>query len=258
MILKSRLVWFIPICVGLLWPAILFANTAIIAVYTPEFVMIGADSLLVATGTHRHQFGCKIGETNKIFWASSGMNKTVDNAPVNFDIDRIASEAVKSSHDFAGAIAAFESSARRAIPPVLEWLAISIPSAFAKQLGGDAVSIVFAGVDHNEVRMSTVELKVDPNSNAIAVGLTTSRHDCPGADCITPIALGTIEAMQAEAARELDIWQKLGAVPAIRKLIAVEIAAKPDIVGGPLTILKITPAGLSWPEVGECQYPEPN
>jgi hypothetical protein len=226
-----------------------FANTAIIAHYTPEFVVIGADSLLTAVITQRHQFGCKIGETNNIFWAGAGVNKTVGDVPVDFDINRIASEAAKSAHDFNGAITAFESRARTAVLPVFEWLARSNPSAFTKQLAvPDAVAIVFAGVDHNEVRMSTVELKVDPNSNAIAVGLTTSRHDCPGADCITPIALGTIEAMQAEGAREPDIWHKLGAVPAIRKLIAVEIAAKPDIVGGPLTILEITRSGVSGPK----------
>jgi hypothetical protein len=239
-----------------LWASAGFANTAIIAAYSPTLVVIGADSL-ESTDTTSRWIQCKIGETNKVAWASSGI-KTRKVAPIQFDADQVASQAVKSSHDFGDIITNFIVRASDALTPLLKWMATSMPDAFAKHaLAQCPLQIIFAGIDHDKIRMSAVQFHLESNSNAHAIIFAISRYDCPSPKCLTRPVLGTYEAINAEFARDPNIWEQLGFISTIKKLLTVEKAARPDIVGGPLSIVQITPDGITWPERGACQDKQP-
>jgi hypothetical protein len=53
-----------------------------------------------------------------------------------------------------------------------------------------------------------------------------------------------------------DIWTKPRVIPAINKLLTLESFARPDIVGGPIPIVGVTPTHIRWPQKGECQDQE--
>ncbi len=246
------------------------ADTAIIAYRTPQFIVIGADSKMTGSKTgETRRFRCKIGQAKNIVWASSGLTKTIGKVPVNFDVNQVAFDAVNSTSDFDDLIARFDSRIMSDLVPLLTFVAVSTPTYFTDRvLNKPAVEIIFAGVDHDQIRASVRYFVVERNSNASTFSdaskfvLTPQHVDCPSKNCASSeegsFRLGAQDAIDAELTREPEIWQKLGVVPAIKKLIGLQIVHSPNLVGGPLTIMKISRSGIDWIEKGACQNPQPN
>jgi hypothetical protein len=257
----QRRFWIVWLLAITFWPRFVYA-TAIIAVWTPETAVIGADSLLGFSRSQKTQFVCKIGETNNIFWAASGIVHTSDQAAVNFNVYRIAADAIKSSRDFDGAVATFERWFIVAAVRDLRWKAQFDPSGFASAKRF-FLQIVFAGLDHNKPRMAIRQFNIEPNSSVKAVTVTSigAENTCPSSHCgaILHVAMGTNDAIVADATGyEPDIWFSLGIVPAVERLLTIQAAATPTIVGGPLAIVEITSSGVKWPDVGICEDAEIN
>jgi hypothetical protein len=257
----ERQCWIILFLAITFWPKCGY-STAIIAVWTPYTAVIGADSLLGFSKSQKTQLMCKIGQTNNIFWAASGIVHTSDQADVNFNVYRIAADAIKASPNFDGAVATFEARFTVAAVRDLRWKAQFDPSefAYAKHF---FLQIVFAGLDNNKPRMAIRQFSVESNSSAKAVSVTTMgvENTCPSPHCgaILSMAMGTNDAMVADVTRnEPDIWLSIGIVPAVKKLLTIQATATPDIVGGPLSVVQITSSGIKWPVVGICEAPEIN
>ena len=62
---------------------------------------------------------------------------------------------------------------------------------------------------------------------------------------------GSMKQSTKRSLRMPDFW-KIGIAEAIRKLINLEISAKPSFVGPPISILTIDKSGPRWIEQGAC------
>jgi hypothetical protein len=246
---------------GLFWNTPLFANTAIIAFGTPEFVIIGADSKMTTLDGRITRTGCKIGVSKNIVWASALFTEVISHNSVKVDVNRIAYESIQSGLPLKDVVADFESRIQPAIIPVIAGIAKADPHFFNQKIRGYAVvEIVFVGIYDNEVHTFARDFQVEANSNVTQIILGLHRFDCPSSDCPTGglIRFGTHNAIDGELARNPDIWNTLGIVPAIEKLIEIQMATTPNIVGGPIAIVKVSRSGADWLKTGACHNAQPN
>jgi hypothetical protein len=227
------------------------ADTAIIAFRTPDFVLIGADSKISVLDSLEKRTSCKVGIAKNIAWANADFTKTIGNAP-NFDVGLIASQSVEFSGSFNAALVDFDARAKEGLTDVLTWLAKSYPAEFVGLKDRVVAEAVFAGVDHDQMRMSVRFFRAGFNQTK-RVQITVHSSDCPG-DCLVKknlaVSLGTHDAIERAWANNPNIWEN--PIETIRQLILIQAAATPDTVGPPITILEITRNGPTWIDKGAC------
>jgi hypothetical protein len=231
-----KYMWF-----GLMTALVAFVNlasaTSIIALYTPRYVYIGADSLITSLNSKESMKGCKIQRDNNFTWASAGL---LFETGGTFDLRRIAAENLKPGATFIQAADGLQVVVTREFPgAVMRAKADGVKD-------GLRTDIVIAAFEAGRLHMS--QISVDEASG-------TKRRDCPGTTCgeMGVFLLGQHQAVDRILDGRHAIWRELGIADAMKHLLNAQITETPEFVSGPLALVKLTSDGMTWVEGGACK-----
>jgi hypothetical protein len=129
------------------------------------------------------------------------------------------------------------------------------PPMFTKTYGGSAaLQLILIGTDQHAPKVVVAEFQAVESSSS-AIRLDTRTMSCPGT-CSTPTVgffLGAHEAIEQALKHESRILSRPDE-HGVEKLIGLEYDSRPDIVGGPLSMLKIDRSGPTMLRSGTCAF----
>ena len=149
------------------------------------------------------------------------------------------------------------SAARELIPrkltPLLEAMLGADPAMFEKTYAGQAaLQLALIGEEHNSPKVVVVEFQAEEIA-ADAIALTARTMRCPG-DCpasTTFYLLGAHEAMDQSVRSHADAIVHDGQA-GTERLLGLEYSSRPDLVGGPVSTLKVGRSGGALLRNGVC------
>lgn len=97
-------------------PSLAMAQTSIVSIMTPDSIVVGADSKSVTKDYKEAALVCKVGSTDGVFWARSGI---ATDTTSGFSVDSIALDAVSKGGTIQERVTRFE---QLLIPPLKNFL----------------------------------------------------------------------------------------------------------------------------------------
>lgn len=141
-----------------------------------------------------------------------------------------------------------------AVPAVLVNLLTSIeaiqPGVFEQAYRNrPALQIAFLGVEQRQPQARVTEYVAISDAGDIRVVPHTM--SCPAVDRTCNYFLGISDKIQASVRAEPKLLKTIGSEQ-VERLIRLEYADRPDVVGGPVTMISYTPSGLGEVREGAC------
>jgi len=211
-------------------------------IVSPNHVVLGADSLLRGDSTNR--YGCKIMQSGAVFWAAAGLE---DDSKTGFGVRKfIDQSAAKTSHvqdmlDSAGV--RLLPSLQKEIPLIKR----GMPWFYQRILnGGFILQIMAARETGVGLEAYVKEFRVVNDK----VGTAPSRTCSQLQGCI--FHAGANDAVsQYIASHDHEVWDAKADM-AIDRMMAVAFQADPANIGGPISILDISPNNTGWLRKNGC------
>ncbi len=237
--------WIVAFCL-LLVPGAEATSVAILV--TSRTILIAADGIDTKTinGVDTFEPYCKVRNQGSAFYTAAG---DLSIPELNFNVWRLAADAVRKSKTMSGISDRIEQSVLARLPAVVEHSKFADPANYQRWLTGTPVILIaFASFEKDVPRVVAVSF---PLSNRGAI-LKPIRNKLGGPDVEVDTGFfGYNERMKAAASpRSPDSWQpkfRKHPVAFIQGLIQLEIdQARHDHrrdVGPPIAILKITKTG---------------
>lgn len=223
-------------------------GTCIIAIRLNDQVVVGADSKINRADSMipAKEPYCKIGVGDGFFFAISGI---VLEEKTGFNPYMIISKAPKIHGTIEQKGEWFERMIGKPLFEMLERYRRGSPSNYELlfQRTSSPLQIIFFGVEKGSSFVLATYFAPTSRSARDPVEITTYRYKCPG-DCPNGeqiFMLGEHHAIDRFLSGEPNFWKK-DPVGAVRKLIELEIADDPEIVGPPIDILQIDRNGTRW------------
>jgi hypothetical protein len=228
--------------------------TTAIALRTPARIVLGADSKVT---TPDHQDGgsrCKIGSVNGVLWIEAGITVI---PKVHFALSDVAASAMSANAPVSDRVAKFEDAIQSGLIPIMNRVRVSVPFFFADRLNKAWIQIAFASVEDGvpTLRVRSFVTRASPDRGAY---LDIDRTDLPNPAFPETVfaTLGHDEVVNAKLAAiagDRQQWLKAkGEDHAVAELIGDEIAALPQDVGPPISVVDITRDGVNWISRGAC------
>lgn len=233
-VIRTLLAWFLV-------PASAFATT-IIAVRTPEFVIIAADSKATYMGQSGPPTVCKIYNNGQLYFAVAGLDH---DAHRNFYVRTIVAQSLLPSANFDDQVARVERAISQSLMTELNRMQREDPGmyAFTKHSSRDVVSLVLAqyqdGVPHLAVR--GFEWIANP-APVINIDRVTCPGDCSDGRELVSLGEKTVaeKFMRDNAGEDFDL-------PALAtKLVQLEIDSSHGDVGPPINEVRLDKDGVNW------------
>jgi hypothetical protein len=224
--------------------------TTLVAVRTLNAIFIGSDSKMINGDGGEAGNRCKILSSNGAYF---GIARIWGSPAQGFTVASFAAEALHSNTDLPSRVSHFEKLLLGPLERLLIALKTTDAARFQREIDGQSVvDTLFVGFEDGYPAFLLRSFIV---RNGAAEGITVRirREDC-SRDCseaLAYVALGQHEAIDKALAENPNYW-KIGFAEAIRKLINLEISAKPSFVGPPISILTIDKDGPRWIEQGAC------
>ena len=212
-------------------------------------VVLAADSLLRLSyaGTTFQQ--CKIIRQPECTFAMAGLlNK--GSPPLN--LKDLGEAACGLPGDLRHKADGFMALAKEPVTTVADFLRVNEPQFYADTIassGGELVMVAFAGAEKGNPSIFVRGFRIDTNG-----GLTPISYNV-----VAPNDLGFFAGFTESIAAYIKAnpqWTKMNRVSAARKFLQLEIAAHPEGVGRPVSILTIDKMGRQkWISPGLCTAP---
>jgi hypothetical protein len=220
--------------------------TTVIAVRTPAAVVIAPDSMASGgTGFRVKADVCKIRRVGDVVFASAGF---MANLPLQIDVYRIAQESACVSCPVREYAQRFTDRFLPAMAAELRWAKEHDAEAWAEYQRAECFQAVFAGVEQGvpSLVLRTFRCAADFQGRPFVVPARSM--DCPG-DCdesvLRYIPLGAGRAVKPAP----KFWREHEDVAgAARFLVEEQMRASSDRVGGSITVVRITAAGVTCVE----------
>lgn len=215
--------------------------TTVIALYTPEGVIIGSDSKIVALNGPDASYGCKIHVAGRFAWASAGLLAETRGP---FDLRGIVKAALDGTVSF-----------REATGRLKRFTDARYHDFRERSIQGG----VSAAMAYTDVLLAGVGADQIPHVSVMRFGRTAPTTECPSAKCPE---FGFLELGERARIDNIlygphglvhTIWKSKGVPEAIAYLIAAQERATPKLVGGPISILGIDKSGPHWIVPGVCR-----
>jgi hypothetical protein len=237
------------------------SGTAVVAVYTPNRVVLGADSLAITKVTNTRRVGCKIFQFGSVFMAMAGIHKDQGASYYPETYAKNAAESGGSIKDIADRFSRVElkefgkyvSEMRMQDPHLFEDICIRSESCEAQ--------VIFVGSQNHTAALSYRAFETVVSSGQVQVR-TYITQDCPGpsSNCPNPflqiVSIGYSREMNLALIQDPHYFQKYGVLESVKKLINVAIKAHPLDVGPPISVLTVdgNSGKASWASQsqGEC------
>lgn len=160
-------------------PAVVGAQTSIVAVMTNDLIVIGAGSKETTPDGRETTTFCKIGSTNEVFWARAYYAR---DSGLNFSADAVAREAILTEGTLKERVSGFE----RKVEPLLKRIAETRMANDRAWLqshseGKPVLQIVFAAFENGRPLMLVRNFRAHIEGNGFRIE-NRSPRTCPG-DC---------------------------------------------------------------------------
>jgi hypothetical protein len=245
----------IPICALCVLPFLVavpvFATTVVALIDRNHHrAVIAADSLLVYKVAGTSTQTCKIVAKPGCTFGMAGL--FYKEYPV-FHLEELAEQACSLPGDLRHKADAFLDIAKDPVISVAQYIRQNEPQFYgelASSNGGELVIVVFAGPDPGNPAIFARGYKVGSNGSIDAVSLDVT-EDNNGAGFF-----GGATAQIAAYIKKHPNWQQGDKVKAARKFVQLEIAAHPEWVGPPVSVVTINQLDQQkWPSPGVCTVP---
>lgn len=222
--------------------------TTVVVLVNADSILIGADSLRSSGDTV-----CKIGLEGTTHFTFAGV---VDGAVTKFSLVSTITKAIASQKTIAEQIKALDALMLPILESEAEYVRLNQRSeAFmyaAAQVNAPFAEVVLVGVDNGKPTAAHRVYTLGPKRITRACP-----GDCPAAtDTFFLGQIGAISKHLSKTGGAQKFFSERTDQAAIRELIEVEIAASPQLVGGPINILRIpVQGGADWLEGGgSCSF----
>ena len=222
-------------------------HTSLVVVKRPTEIIIAADSKRTDPRVVGRSIpACKIVRTSSLVFAATGYSQ--DEA-TGFNVTELALQSSRATGDSSNKVQVFEQMATEQLAKAANWFQVNDPKVYALIFDkGDAFKIVFAALDRGTPVLYERAFKVTRGGDGKSK-VSVWRRDYP--DPRQPFAqsftaYGETDGIQSFLQNQRDFWASHDPIAAARRLVEVEIAAKPDKVGQPVDIIRIDPNGIQW------------
>ena len=228
------------ISLGLLFLCGRALATTVFALYTPQGIVIGSDSKIVALNGPDASYGCKIHVAGRFAWASAGLLAETRGP---FDLRGIVKASLDGTVSFreaAGRLKRFTDAKYH------DFRERSIQGGVSAEMA--YTDVLLAGVGADQI----------PHVSVMRFGRIAPTTECPSAKCpkFGLLELGVYaridDILFGPHGQVHTIWKSKGVPDAIAYLIAAQERATPELVGGPISILEINKSGPHWIVPGVC------
>ena len=246
------------VLIAIVLPNVALATTIVAIIDSDQYkIILGADSLITSFDLQwgqaiGHYRGCKIVVMPDCVAATAGLTFS---QRFTFDLHRIARRACTASGDLHDKADTFTEQALQAVRTLARQIRKISPAIYGKTFipGQDIVQAVFAGVQNRH--LSILGRAIFANE--------TRTIDAKEFDALTngptPSAvLGQSAAIIDYISADPD-WNQEDTVNIVKKFLDMEVRARPDLVGPPVSILEIgqdimspEQAASKWLMAGAC------
>jgi hypothetical protein len=217
--------------------------TSIVAVRSPEFILIAADSKPTWKGRPGPSVVCKIYRTGALYFAVAGIDH---DSGRGFYVKDLVAGGAESSGRFEAQVASVDEKISPRFLVEMKQMKAEDPDEykFASAEDGPQLTIAFAKFEEGAPYFAVRGFQYD---DELLPRVKLSRADCPGANCPQGVLLeyvgksGYIKDYVAKHGGE-----KIGAEALARKLVELEIEEAPSTVGPPIELLRIDASGPYW------------
>ena len=212
--------------------------------------VIAADSLLVYKVSGTSTETCKIVAKPACTFGMAGL--FYKEYPV-FHLQELAEQACGMPGDLRQKADAFLDIAKDPLMSVAQYIQQNEPKFFGELTssnGGELVMVVFAGPDPGNPAIFARGYKLGSNGSIDPISLDAT-EDNNGAGFF-----GGATAQIASYIKQHPNWQHEDKVKAARRFVQLEIAAHPEWVGPPVSVVTINQLDQQkWPSPGVCTVP---
>jgi len=238
----------------LLWPSPGFA-TSIVGLIDRQHhrIVLAADSLVRHEDEQTKTKQCKIINTPNCVFSMAG--QFTKDFP-RFDLQELATDACSQSGDLRRKADAFVQLAKAPTIRLVQYLHDHESAHFASAVAsGDFIDVLFAGIDkrHLSVFVRGFRIQRDGAVQVVADEISDTPKSHRG------LLAGVTEAIAKYVSVHKN-WEEMGTPLAAKTFVEMEIAANPDMVGAPISILEIDQSILRpgqfatrWIESGACK-----
>ncbi len=228
-------------------------GTAVVVLRSPKAIYAAVDSKLTmetsldGVRTTYSAAECKVKRVGPYYSIVAGLARTSN----GFDALEEVAHDYKAGDDLTTLANAVLQSVPRSLGPMLQQLYDTAPDVLSAHLSDSALNLTIVGSDHGVTKVIVDEFSVTQNRATISV--TGKAVSCPG-DCPTANAgyfLGAHEATESAVRQNPSILTHADE-QVVGRLIHLEYESRPDVVGGPVSIVKVTPSGASVLRAGAC------
>jgi hypothetical protein len=228
------------------------ASTTVVVLRMPTSITVAADSLIA--GETEKLTGCKIG-SNIGYRISFAMSGRVQHSKAGFYALPLAISAIKGATNAADAAARFGKTAAPKFRDMMIFERGHTPRDF-KELMKDPQPVKVAFVAFEQGVAAYTISTVTPTAKGNDIAVTSHESSCPGDACPDGggrvIVLGEDQAAIAALSDKNFFHAFSNPASVVKRLVEIEIEAKPDKVGPPISILTIDASGAHWNEKGAC------
>ncbi len=215
--------------------------TTLVAVWSPERLLIGADSNVITSAPDVIGTGCKISRDGPSVYAFSGL---VEDRSAGYDIERLAHEAVQGAGDLSIHLNHFLELTRDPLSRAVAALKKDSPDQYAYlQQSHPVLQAIFADVESGAPELGLAGFSLAPDGSLIDFTRIVARGDDGRGARI--VYAGQQKHLK-EYLREHGDWGSADPEQLIRNLIQSEIDASEGEVGGAIDIVAVEPNGAHW------------
>lgn len=213
--------------------------TTLVALWTPDRIVLGADSMVVSNGPAAYD-ACKIVHTGETWLAVSGL---ITDGNAGYELGPLARVALERPGPLREKMLRFAESVQPPLQRSLDGMRRDSPVEYARLTGGRPVlQAIFAVRENGRPVLATVGFVPGPDGS---VSPRASLVD--GSDARGP---RLIYAGQQDRIREYlktnRNWFDTGGQDLVRNLVQLEADASTGLVGGPIDVVELGLVGTHW------------
>jgi hypothetical protein len=218
--------------------------TTLVAVWSPEHLLIGADSMVTTVTNHGLPLqgsACKIAHQGSSYFAFAGL---VEDLTTNYRADTLAHQAFAAAGTLEERLRHFAELVHGPLVRTLAQVKKDSPDQYASLLQGrPALQAIFGLVEQGPPSLGVVGFNLAPDGSLVPqTQVIAQGDDGRGPRIITAGQQGQIR----QYLRDHRDWYQGPHADLVRTLIELEIAHSTGHVGGPVDLIQLKPNTAEW------------
>ena len=215
--------------------------TTLVAIWSPERLLLGADSAVITSDRKPPASACKVSQDGQSFYAFSGL---VSDSSVGYDVMPLAHKAVQGFGDLSAHLKEFLQLTRDPLSRAVSAVRQDSPAQYLYlQQNHPVLQVIFAEVQHGPPSLGIAQFTLGPGGSLVGFDKIIAQGDDGRGTRI--IYAGQQTQIRAYLHEHKD-WAGVDPTVLLRDLIESEIKASNGEVGGPIDIVSIEANGANW------------